>query len=94
MKNLKNDRPQSVIVTGVSGAGKTENIKHLLDFLCEPSKEISESIKNANFILETFGNAKTLGNDNSSRFMKLVQVRRLILKTVHLKYVRLTNFMA
>lgn len=78
MNNLKNKKPQAVIITGVSGAGKTENTKHLLQFLCKSSREIGyvDFVNNSNYILEAFGNAKTPENNNSSRFMKLIQVSR------------------
>jgi myosin-5 len=71
---------QSILVTGESGAGKTETTKILLQFFFEKSKLI-QKYKNKNFennligttsILECFGNAKTLRNDNSSRFGKFI----------------------
>lgn len=61
---------QSVLITGVTGAGKTETAKHLIQFLSEKD----DGIATASCILEAFGNATTTGNDNSSRFSKFVEV--------------------
>jgi myosin heavy subunit len=65
---------QSLVVSGESGAGKTETNKHLLAYLAFRSKsettvgDIATAIVAANPVLEAFGNAKTSRNNNSSRF--------------------------
>lgn len=69
---------QSIIISGLTGAGKTESAKNIIEFLCQKSAytvNIPERILSSNTILELFGNAETLGNRNSSRFCKFIQVR-------------------
>eukprot|EP01133_Synstelium_polycarpum_P016755 gene16755-19921_t len=73
---------QSVIITGESGAGKTEASRIFLDYVATyapvgdaKAAVIMQQIVDANVLLEAFGNAKTLKNDNSSRFGKWIAVQ-------------------
>jgi len=72
---------QTIIINGESGAGKTEASKHVIRMLGHMSnaddeafRAVHEQIIETNLVLEAFGNAKTLRNDNSSRFGKYIRL--------------------
>ncbi|XP_039950841.1 myosin heavy chain, muscle isoform X22 [Bactrocera tryoni] len=83
---LTNHVNQSMLITGESGAGKTENTKKVIAYFATvgASTKKDESQKNkgsledqvvqTNPVLEAFGNAKTVRNDNSSRFGKFIRI--------------------
>ncbi|VDD74731.1 unnamed protein product [Mesocestoides corti] len=78
---------QSILITGESGAGKTENTKKVISYFAfvtaNPSKKgeevekkgsLEDQIVQANPLLEAYGNAKTNRNNNSSRFGKFIRI--------------------
>ncbi|XP_053804228.1 myosin-7 isoform X1 [Vidua chalybeata] len=89
-QNMLTDREnQSILITGESGAGKTVNTKRVIQYFAviaaigdrgkkeagAPGKgTLEDQIIQANPALEAFGNAKTVRNDNSSRFGKFIRI--------------------
>ena len=72
---------QSILVSGESGAGKTESVKIMMEYLAQlggrsggERSNVAEAVIRANPLLESFGNAKTLLNNNSSRFGKFTKI--------------------
>ncbi|CAI5453487.1 unnamed protein product [Caenorhabditis angaria] len=88
-RNMVNDHEnQSMLITGESGAGKTENTKKVISYFAmvgasQQSKKskvdkaqvsLEDQIVQTNPVLEAFGNAKTVRNNNSSRFGKFIRI--------------------
>ena len=81
---LNNSKNQAMLITGESGAGKTENTKKVITYLAmvatgsgkksEKKVSLEDQIVATNPILESYGNAKTSRNDNSSRFGKFIRI--------------------
>ncbi|XP_075445447.1 unconventional myosin-Ic isoform X3 [Ascaphus truei] len=81
-RSLRTERKdQCILISGESGAGKTEASKKILQYYAVtcPASDQVETVKDrllqSNPVLEAFGNAKTLRNDNSSRFGKYMDVQ-------------------
>merc|ERR1712083_968502 len=81
---LQNKKDNAMLITGESGAGKTENTKKVITYLAmvatgggkksEKKVSLEDQIAATNPILESYGNAKTTRNDNSSRFGKFIRI--------------------
>ena len=91
---MNQGKNQSMLITGESGAGKTENTKKVITYFAilgatevkkkgndapeEKKANLEDRIVNTNPILESYGNAKTIRNDNSSRFVSLKQKSMIV----------------
>ena len=95
---MSSHRDQCILITGESGAGKTEAAKKVMEYVAAVSPvvaatdvNVKDRLLQSNPVLEAFGNAKTLRNNNSSRFGKYM--------TIHFDYEgrpvggRITNFL-
>eukprot|EP01114_Cavostelium_apophysatum_P010445 TRINITY_DN2416_c0_g1_i11.p1 TRINITY_DN2416_c0_g1~~TRINITY_DN2416_c0_g1_i11.p1 ORF type:complete len:2801 (+),score=908.52 TRINITY_DN2416_c0_g1_i11:43-8445(+) len=74
---IKDKKNQSILISGETGAGKTEATKYIMRYLEKISGEhspVEKQLMEAHPVLEAFGNSRTSSNDNSSRFGKFFQI--------------------